>query len=361
MRWREAAATIAGLFVVSRGALILIATFLEVDIPLSYHGPTFSSAPILKSLTGSDSIYLLGIAASGYHVDPIQFGFRDWAFFPLYPLLTRVMSFITLGDVALAGVLVANAAFVAALAVLYEFTAPKLGHDVALRTLGFVTLAPGAVAFAMAYTDSLFLLLAAGMFLAAERRRWPWVALLYGLATLTRLQGIVLGIPLLILILRQRDIPRRELIWLAAGPLAFAAFAALLGITVGDPLGMLHAQAAWSDIGNPTGDFPVPVVDRFDPLVLILVGVMSAYIFLFVYVRHDRLEPEYTVMGVLAVIGVFATGRLQSLPRYFAAVWPFDWLLARREAAWFRLVGRKGSSVLFVTFAVLNFTQALAP
>lgn len=361
VRWREAAAAIVSLFVISRGTLILLAAFLERDIPLSYRGPTFADAPILHSLTGSDSIYLLGIAQSGYHLEPIQYGFRDWAFFPLFPLFTRIASIVTLGDVAVAGVLVANVAFLAALAVLYAFTTSKLGHEVSVRTLAFVAFAPGAVAFAMAYTDSLFLLLAVGAFFAAERRRWPLMALLYGLASLTRLQGIVLGLPLLVLMLRQRDVARRELIWLTAGPFAFAAFAAYLGATIGDPLGMLHAQAAWSNIGNPSSDYPIPVVDRFDPLVLVLVGVLAAYTFLLVYVRPDRLEPEYAVMAVLSIVSVFATGRLQSIPRYFATVWPFDWLLARREAAWFRLAGLAASAALFVTFAILNFTQALAP
>ena len=48
----------------------------------------------------------------------------------------------------------------------------------------------------------LFLLLAAGAFLAAEQRRWAVMAVLYGLASLTRLPGILLGIPLLILVVQ---------------------------------------------------------------------------------------------------------------------------------------------------------------
>ena len=63
----------------------------------------------------------------------------------------------------------------------FNFASP--GH---LRVLGRRC---GAVAFGMAYTDSLFLLLAAGAFLAGEQRRWWLMALLYGLASLTRLQG----------------------------------------------------------------------------------------------------------------------------------------------------------------------------
>ena len=200
MRWRDAGIAIAALFILTRGALILIALFLENSIPLGYHGPTYATGSLLTSLTGSDSVYLLGIAAQGYHAEPVAQAFRDWAYFPLFPLVTRAVSIVTLGNIAVAGVLVSNLAFVAALVVLYRLSMIDLDHGRAVRSLAFVAFAPGAVAFAMAYSDSLFLLLAAGAFLAAEQRRWWLMALLYGLATLTRLPGILLGVPLAILI-----------------------------------------------------------------------------------------------------------------------------------------------------------------
>lgn len=368
MRWREAAVAIAALFLVSRGALVLVALFLESDIPLAYHGPTYATGPILTSLTGTDSVYLLGIAAEGYHAEPVLQLFRDWAFFPLYPLVVRLASFLTLGNVALAGVLVSNLAFVAAMATLYALTVRHLDHDRAVRSLGFVALAPGAVAFAMAYTDSLFLLLAAGAFLAAEQRRWALMALLYGLATLTRLQGLLLGIPLAILIAEAHGgwgtiaswrTPRMA--WLLAGPLAFAGFAAYLGWAFGDPLGMFTAQQAWSNIGRPETGSATPVVDQFDPLVLLLVGILCLYLFLFVFRRKDRPPAAYTALALVTVISTLATGRLQSSARYLAVAWPFAWLLGNRRAAWFELVGLATFAVLFVIHAMLHFTQALAP
>jgi hypothetical protein len=368
MRWKEAAVAIAALFIVTRAALILIALFLENSIPLGYHGPSYASGPLLTSLTGSDSVYLLGIAAEGYHAEPVHAFFRDWAFFPLYPAVTRVFSIVTVGDIAVAGVLVANLAFVAALAVLYRLSMLHIDHDRAVRSLAFVAFAPGAVAFAMAYSDSLFLLLAAGAFLAAEQRRWALMAILYGLATLTRLQGLLLGIPLGVLIAESsggwRSIagwrsPR--LAWLVSGPAAFGLFAAYLGATFGDPLGMFTAQKAWSQIGQePTG--PVtPVLDRFDPIVLLLVGVLCLYLFLFVFRRADGQPAAYTALAVVTVATALATGRLQSIGRYLAVAWPFSWTLASRRAAWFELVGLAAFAALFVILAVLHFTQALAP
>jgi len=53
---------------------------------------------------------------------------------------------------------------------------------------------------------------------------------------------------------------------------------------------MIHAQQAWSDIGKPgTGaSGAIPVVDRFDPLVLLLVGVLLFYVFLLVFLLRFR-------------------------------------------------------------------------
>ena len=368
MRWREALVAIAALFVVTRSALVLVALFLENSVPLGYHGPSYATGPLLASLTGSDSVYLLGIAAEGYHAQPVHLVFRDWAFFPLYPIVTRAFSILTLGNIAVAGVLVANLAFVAALGVLYRLAMIHLEHDRAVRSLAFVALAPGAVAFAMAYSDSLFLLLAAGAFLAAERRRWWLMALLYGLATLTRLQGVLLGIPLAILIAESSGGWRSmaawrgpRLLWLASGPAAFGLFAAYLGAAFGDPLGMFTAQKAWSQIGQePTGPI-TPVLNPFDPIVLLLVGVLCLYLFLLLFRRVDRPPAAYTALALVSVVTALATGRLQSIGRYIVVAWPFSWTLANRRAAWFELVGLAAFGALFVIHAVLHFTQALAP
>lgn len=364
MRSRDAIVSMAALFLISRGALLLIAAFIEHNLPISFRDASYSTDPILRSLTGSDSVYLLGIASQGYHLEPIKLGFLDWAFFPFYPLVVKVASIVTLGNVALAGVVVSNLAFAATMPLLYLLAEPRLGHEGALRSLAFVALAPGADAFAMAYTDSLFVLLAAGAFVAAERGRWAWMSLLLGLASLTRPQGILLALPLAILLWRSEGFRWPRLAWLASAPAAFAAFAAYLGATVGDPLGMLHAQQAWTDIGNPSATSPsaaVPVLDRFDPLVLFLIVMFVAYTFLLVFMRRDRIPAAYRVMAFVAILTPLVSLRLNSVARFMAVAWPFSWVLASRRSAWFELAGLAASAALFCIYAVLNFTQTLAP
>ena len=114
---------------------------------------------------------------------------------------------------------------------------------------------------------------------------------------------------------------------------------------------MFTAQQAWSDIGRPETGNTTPVLDRFDPIVLLLVGVLVLHLFLFLFRRVDRIPAAYTAFAIVSVITALASGRLQSIGRYLAVAWPFDWILANRRAAWFELAGLAAFAALFVIHA----------
>ena len=364
-RWRDAAIRIVAVFLVTRFLVVLVSVFLEQSIPLGYDGPSYSRAPIARSLTGEDAVYYLGIAAQGYHLQPVKENHYDWVFFPLYPVVVRALSILTLGDVTLAGILAANLAFLAAALALYRLSLDHLGHDIAVRSVVYLAIAPGAVAFAMAYSDSLFLLLAVGAFLAAERGRWWTMGGLYGLAALTRLPGVLLGIPLFLLMLRSLGSrPRPSWLALGLGPAALAAFYVWLGAFTGDFLANLHAQAAWNVApivsGGTGGGGAAPPV-AFNPVPLLLLATLLGYTFLFLHLRRDRVAFPYVVLSLLAFATIFLSLRLQSVARYLGVAWPFSWVLASRQSAAFHEIWPIASAGLFTIHALLHFTQALAP
>ncbi|MEA2536219.1 MAG: hypothetical protein QOF11_453 [Chloroflexota bacterium] len=359
--WRTVIPTIAAVFVASRVLLIVVASLVEAYVPLTDPTKAWSSAPILTSLTTSDAVYYLGIAANGYHVLPVSGPYHDYVFFPLYPLLVRLASVLTLGDIAVAGVLVANGAFLVALVLLYRLMTRYLDHDTAILAIVFLVTAPGSVAFAMAYSEGLFLLLVIAAFLAAEGRRYPLMGLVYGLAALTRLPGLFLAIPLVLqLVADGGRRPTRHWLWLLAGPLALACFYAYLGVLTGDPLANLHGQAAWDApaMAPATGG---SIETRSDPLFLILAAVLIVYAFLFVYARPDRTPIPHAAWAVTVFASVFVGGRILSAPRYLVVAWPFAGWLAGRRAGWFRAAWPIVWLGLFGLFAFLNFTTTLAP
>jgi hypothetical protein len=360
--WRDAGKLIAAVFVVTRLILVGVA-YVATILPGETVLDAWDSRPVIAALTGFDSVYYLGIAEEGYHLEPIHGDHHDWAFFPAFPVVIRIASVMTAGDLAVAGILVSNVAFLLALFVIYRLGRIYLDHQTSLRAVAYLTIAPGAVAFAMAYSDSLFLLLASGAFLAAERGRWVAMGLLLALATLTRLPGLFLVVPLAILFWQRSPAPRRAYAWLVAAPVALGLFCAFQGATLGDPVAFLTAQGSWNftadELTPPTGGSggvgPVDLI----PLVLTIVWV--GYIFLLVYARVDRIPLAYVVLAITNLMLVAASLRLLSLPRYLVVAWPFDWLLAGRTASWFQAAWPIASTGLMALFALLHFVGVLAP
>jgi len=139
-----------------------------------------------------DAFWYGRIAAQGYGVQD-----GSTVYYPLYPLLIRGAMFLLAGNTMLAALAVSNLCFVGLLVVLYRLVAHRHGDAVARRALLFLCLCPTACFLLGAYTESLFLLLTAGLFLAIDRDRLLLAGALGLLAALTRIQGAVLVLPLL--------------------------------------------------------------------------------------------------------------------------------------------------------------------
>jgi hypothetical protein len=318
---------------------------VETRLPTPPPAFRWTDAPLLASLTAYDSRYYLSIAATGYHAQPVFGPWVDYAFFPLYPIAVRVASVVTLGNIDLAGVLVANAFFGLALVALYALSIRHLPREPAFMSLAFLTVAPGATAFALAYSDSLLLLLSAAAFLAAERRRTTLTGVLYALAVLTRPPGILIGLPLLVLLLRDPLVPRRSLGWLLLGPVALAGFSAYVGTVSGDPIGWLGAQSLWT--------IAIPPVSA-----LIWIATILFHIAVLAFFRRDRVPLPYVLVALLPFVGLLAAWRVTSASRYLAVAWPYDWTLARRPPA-VRLTVLTGSVLLQAAATVLIFSGHL--
>lgn len=169
-----------------------------------------------------DAFWYLRIAAHGY-------GAHDGStvYYPLYPLLVKALSLPLGGNGMLAALLISNLCFAALLAVLYVYVAERHGAATARRVLLLLCVFPTASFLLGAYTESLFLLLTVGCLLAAGRGRYGLAGLLALLAALTRLQGIVLALPLFWLALEGWRCGNRSWRpWLSAAlpPLGTASF-----------------------------------------------------------------------------------------------------------------------------------------
>jgi hypothetical protein len=370
---------LAGSYVVGRLLVLAAAVAAETGNPreiattLTGDGARVlgTTAPLLRSLTSWDGVYYLGIATGGYHAGPVNAAFPDTVFFPAFPLLVRAIAALGGLDAGLVAVVVSNVAFAIALALLYLLGLRVLGdEDRATRGAALVAIAAGGSAFSMAYSDALFLVLALAAFLAAERGSAGQAGIAYALATLTRLPGIALGLPLAMVLLAQHPRRLRDLGWLFLGPLALAGFSLYLANLTGDALAMLHGQASWDEpraaVGFPGGPIVVfgwdvgmgggTVLAGTALLLLLLVAAATL-----AFARRTVLPWPYVVLGLLALASVVLTLRVVSSDRYLAVAWPIAWVLAAPRHRLVRVGWPIASAALLLILSWASFWPALPP
>ncbi len=253
-----------------------------------------------------DTLWYVRIAAQGYAPDD-----PSTVYFPLYPLLTRLLGTALGGNYLVAALVISNLSYVGVLYCLYKLTERWFGKGSARRSSLYLAIFPTAFFFLAAYTESLFLLLTLVAFLCAHEKRW-WLAGLVGfLASLTRLQGVVLLAPLLYLYLRDRGLRPSGLgpdllgvVIVPVGALLFMAYQHLIlgsGPLLSTYQTQLYAQFVWpwdnvlatcQKILSPEGTF-INVLNLSLWCVFLAMTMLS----------FRALPPEY---GIYMAVMVFA-------------------------------------------------------
>ena len=349
-------AGLIAIFVASRIVVVGAALVAEYLIPRNPALEPGADGPILRSLTTWDGWYYLGIVANGYQADPVAGPYTNVAFPPLYPALVKLLSLPTPGHAGFIGVLVSNVAFLLALGLFVRLGTPHIGRRRASLAAGLLVIYPFASAFAMAYSESLFLMLMLATFLAVERRHRAWAGIFFALTVLSRTQGVALILPLAILVLRQDGWrPKVSMLWLALGPLAAVAFLAYIAGVTGSATAFLDATQAWGRTGIGNAEPGTTMGAAFTPYLGALLLTLLATTFLFVFVRADRIPIEYALIPVLTIVADLLSGSLESLGRHTVAAFPLLWILANRRSIAMRRGWPIVSAGLFAIVAVLSF------
>ena len=285
-----------------------------------------------------DGLWFLRIAADGYRVSD-----GSAAFFPLYPIAIRIVSWGIGGHAFAAALVVSNLSFLVAMCVLYFLTASELSEGAARRTILYLAIFPTSFFFFAPYSESLFLLLAVSSLWAARRGRWGLAGALGALAALTRSVGLVLLPALAVEAVHQRKVDCEPLMprllassLVGVGTLAYLAY---WGLRTGDLLAPIHQQANWERVAaGPWGSliegtkmafrYPGQYPGAYWLLDwLIVVAVLAAAIFALV-----RFRPGYTVYlwaGLVLPLSFVFPGRpLMSLPRFVLPLFPVFWAMA---------------------------------
>lgn len=130
-----------------------------------------------------DGGHFRGIAENGY----LSF---QVVFFPLYPLLIKALMLIRIPSLW-GGLLISNLSIIGALFYLYKLVEIDFDKLSAKKAVFIALSFPTAFYFGAVYSESLFLLLVVAAFYCSRKKLWFLAFTLAGLATVTRLGGVV--------------------------------------------------------------------------------------------------------------------------------------------------------------------------
>jgi Gpi18-like mannosyltransferase len=332
----------------------------------------FTRASVAKTadaLISADATWLLRLAEHGYDEGPYRTDTQhNWAFYPLWPGIVALLAPVLGGYRAAA--FTANALFLlGAFLLLHRVLRRDLRDETAGATLLLLLVFPSSLVFLKPQTESLFLLLTAGTFLASGARRWWLAGVLAGLATLTRVQGVLLtAVPLAYAFEQYRAERRFDWRWsaLLVPPLCLLGFVGYMGRLTGNPLASFQIQITWSNYSAP----PPKALWRWlrDPAVigdwswnfalLAFVMTVAALWFCVALVRRWRageVPLAYPAYAIPSVLICLSKASLQGNPRYLLLAFPLFAALA------LALRGRIGAQLWLVyACATLQGVYAVA-
>jgi hypothetical protein len=134
-----------------------------------------------------DANFYLGIAEHGYTGDPARA-----AFFPLFPLLIHLTSYLTGGDYPVAGLITSVACGAASAVAVWALASQACDRWVADRAVVLYCAFPGAMTFGILYSEPLAVALGAAALLALLDRRWLLAGIIGAVATAERPSMIIL-------------------------------------------------------------------------------------------------------------------------------------------------------------------------
>lgn len=284
---------------------------------------------VYESITGWDGQWYIAAATRGYGIAGTNPDGQSTApFFPLLPGLIKAGTYIGLSPGA-TGLLIANLAFLACLALLYVLAWEKGGGSMARRATWFVAFSPFSFVFSMIYPDGIFMAASLGAFLLVRRDRWFWAALVAVPAALVRPNGFVLAFALgYAAWMRGGELKERLMRLIPLGlPLAgIAGWILILQAISGNGLAFISSKAAWVELAiwdaipatinlltNGSGQ-TLPVAAA----VHLVLAALGGYVLIAARKSYDRGWGLFCilVMAAPAVLGIIG------LARYMVALFP---------------------------------------
>lgn len=340
-------------FTLSRALIFLFAALAYYFLTAVHEGisiPLQEPVPWYLSIWYQwDSNWYMSIARYGYPwvIDEQS----NVAFFPLYPVAIKGLGLLLAGRLLLASLILSSAFLFVGMVYLYKLVKLDYGDKIAGRTVLLLGIFPTSIFFTAMYTESLFLMTSVASFYYARKGRWARAGIWGLLASMTRITGLLLLIPLVWEFLSQNSFSVRKslrprLLWLLLVPAGVLAYMGYLQLSIGNPLAFAETQmTGWGHgftlfAGSITGDLDI----LFDKSEWWVVYELSATVLLafLTIISLKKLRGSYTIYMLTSLLFFLAEGTTKSISRYLLVVFPIFILislLARKKAVWLSVCG----------------------
>ena len=291
------------------------------------------SNPLLFPWANFDGVHYLSIAAQGYS--------NNQGFFPLYPILLRLLAEVLGGGQAfglayfVSGLLISNLSIIAALLFFQKLISIDFPKKIAWQSIILLLVFPTSFYFASLYTESLFLLLSLLSFYFARKKKWFLAGVFGMLLSATRVVGIAI-LPALIyeFIKEERKLSAKALSLLLP-PVGFLSYVFYNFWQFGNPLLFVQAH----ENINPTRSvysvvFIPQTLFRYIKILATTLGQYEWWIallelssFLFavtmLYIAYKKkVRVSYLLFSILALLVPVSSGTFSGLPRYILVLFP---------------------------------------
>jgi hypothetical protein len=343
-------------------AIAVLSRFYSVFLLLLFQHQAAHQLPLLiddgSPLVAWDAQWYLHIAEHGYHAAAIQpggpGGHHDFAFFPGWPLLIRLVSLGGLIPMAGTAIALSNALMVLAAVTVYRLFVERFDERVAVGAILLLAFNPAAYVFSMAYSESLFVLLLALFFMVETRLPAPIAA---GFAMLTRVSGLAIAASQAVMLVVRRDARPIRILTVIAVMAVFIGWWIFIWKLTGNFRGWLEGSASWSKTLGPAS--VLRALHRHEWIQVLLwlsfVGLMfvgSATLL--------RKYPQYALFGMIAIAMSVLAAPVSSMPRHAMIAIPAFAALSLRLGARMSVVVSIAfalAQVLFVQFAFGTLQQ----
>ena len=323
------------LIIAGFGAPLFVPVSSGQDLTVIGRGWAFTSIRLIDMWARWDSGWYLFTIKNGYSMGESVYVTSNLPFFPVFPLIIKVLTLLIplrpVPDIVLLtiGLIISNLFLFAGSMILYKLARHYFSAKVARSTLWFFLIFPASFFLSSFYTESTFFFFSMVSLYAAVKGRWWLAALMAAVVGGTRPLGVLIGVPLLLEYLSQREWMLskldKSLLWFSIIPLGLFSFLGYMYWLTGDFFAPVKAQTAWGrGTADPFTTFVFPSASWahltfFDQLF----GLSAVVTGISLLLEKSR---KYAMLGSYVLVMLFPsffTGTLDSVSRFVAVLFPF--------------------------------------